>query len=398
MSLSSTRGGSCATQKRVSVLTDVDFWHCRGGDRSRIGSLLLALSRHVRLTLLWPTTLDDSALQALSLHWPDVQIHALNLPQHGSAGLARQAVRSFFEDRPQDVCIFEFLSLGWLRSAVPAGVLTLIDTHDVASQRDADLAKLNALSNRAPMTPKREAAQLQTFDGVIAINQLDALVFADWVGAQRVMVVPHLQALRPRRLRPVASRLLFVGGFYGPNLAGLTWLLREVWPRLANRDLTLDVVGDVGPALGFAAGPHRTGGQTPSKGTARAMSPGHDWVAGVHFHGHVADLEAVYDAADIVVNPVRHGSGLKIKSVEALARGLPLVSTIHGARGLVDGDAATDPAFWVADTAEAFTSAVVALVADLARRERMGQAALRLAQRQFSEEACLAPLLGAIGG
>ena len=50
----------------------------------------------------------------------------------------------------------------------------------------------------------------------------------------------------------------------------------------------------------------------------------------------------------------------------------------------------------MAETAEDFAAAVTALVADLARRQRMGQAALRLARRQFSEDACLAPLLTAL--
>jgi hypothetical protein len=379
------------------VLTDIDFWHRRGGDRSRIGTLVSALSRHVDLTLLWPTTFDDTARQALAMHWPGVRTHALNLPQQGSAAMARQAVRQFFVAHPQDVCIFEFLAMGWLRSAVPPGVLTFIDTHDVVSQRDADLSALQPSSNRMAMTAEREAAQLRAFDGVMAICAPDAAVFAGWVGADRVRVVPHIQVLRPRSLRPSANRLLFVGGFYGPNLAGLSWLLHEVWPRLAGLGLCLDVVGDVGPALGYVGGPDGCAAQVPANGASGAAGTGRPNIPGVTFHGLVPDLGAVYDAADLVLNPVKHGSGLKIKSVEALSRGLPLVSTAHGVRGLLDAESATDPAFCVADTAEGFAAAVAALAADPVRRERMGQAALRLARQRFSEEACLAPLLAAIG-
>ena len=214
----------------MAVLTQIDFWHPRGGDRSRIGALLAALSRQVQLTLLCPTTLGQPAHQALAMHWPNLHVQVLNLPQQGSTVLARQEVRAFFTAHPHDACIFEFLSMGWLRSAVPPGVLTLIDTHDVTSQRDADLAVLPDSANRVLLTPDREAEQLRAFDRVTVICQPDAAVFTGWVGAERVLVVPHAQVLRPRSLRGVAQRLLFVGSFYGPNMA-LPATRRSAWLR-----------------------------------------------------------------------------------------------------------------------------------------------------------------------
>ena len=369
----------------MALLTQVDFWLPGAGHRSRIATLVTALSRHVQLTVVWPTALDMQARLALSTHWRDVQVQALNLPLRGSTHHARAVLRAFFDACPQHACIFEYLSLGWLRRAVPPGVMTLVDTHDVVSLRDTELVALPQPLDRAVLSPAQEAAQLRTFDRVIAISQPDAAVFTGWVGAERVLLVPHPQVLRARPLRTVVRHLLFVGSSYAPNVDGLSWLLREVWPRLAARGLVLDVVGGVGPALRQAAE------------SSAVQSTACSSAAGVRIHGVVADLEVFYDAADLVLNPVRHGSGLKIKSVEALSRGLPLVSTPHGVRGLENTEVAADPAYWVADTAEAFEAAVTALVADHTLRQRTSRAALRLAQREFSEQVCLAPLLAALG-
>ena len=92
----------------MAVLTQIDFWHPRGGDRSRIGALLAALSRQVQLTLLCPTTLGQPAHQALAMHWPNLHVQALNLPQQGSTVLARQTIRVFFAAHPHAASIFEF--------------------------------------------------------------------------------------------------------------------------------------------------------------------------------------------------------------------------------------------------------------------------------------------------
>lgn len=54
---------------------------------------------------------------------------------------------------------------------------------------------------------------------------------------------------------------------------------------------------------------------------------------GVTATGYVDDLETVYDAVDICLNPVEEGSGSNIKLLEYLSRGMPTISTRFGARG-----------------------------------------------------------------
>jgi glycosyltransferase involved in cell wall biosynthesis len=85
----------------------------------------------------------------------------------------------------------------------------------------------------------------------------------------------------------------------------------------------------------------------------------------------------------------RGGAGLKIKTVEALAHGLPLVTTGEGARGLRELDG---HALCIADSAEDFAQAIQRLLASSAARRDLGAAAFTYAQTHFTPETCFAEI------
>jgi glycosyltransferase involved in cell wall biosynthesis len=121
---------------------------------------------------------------------------------------------------------------------------------------------------------------------------------------------------RSRREGGRAS-LLFVGNLtYGPNAEAAEALVRDVLPRvrrLVGRPVGAEIVGRYEP-----------GGHV-------AALAGHD---GVDVRGQVADLEDAYARADVAVLPLQRGSGTRIKLLEALAAGVPAVTTPVGAAGL----------------------------------------------------------------
>lgn len=356
---------------KVSLLTTVDFWEPGSGHRARILALVQALAGRTELTVLMPMALDAAARAQLAGRLPQVRLHTLDLPESGQASEALAAVATFFREWPQDACIVEFLRLAWLVQAVPPGVLKLIDTHAVASEHDAALARLRQGGKAPAFTDTQERRMLAAFDRVIAICEPDAAVFAGWLGPGRVLLAPHAQAVQATPVRDTLEQMLVVAGDYPPNREGLHWLLGAVWPRLAalHPTLVLHIVGTVGPAMGLRDGDR------------------------LRVHGRVDDLAAHYAAADLCLNPVRVGAGLKIKTVEALAHGRPLLSTLHGVRSL---EAHAGEAFLVADTPEGFEREVAGLLAAPQRCHTLAAAAVRLAQARFSEAACYGPLFQAL--
>ena len=77
--------------------------------------------------------------------------------------------------------------------------------------------------------------------------------------------------------------------------------------------------------------------------------------------GEMPNLKSIYDLSDIVINPLTIGTGLKIKSIEALGFSKALISTSVGADGLENG---IGSAFLVANNAEEFCNALNLIIND----------------------------------
>ncbi|MFM7260434.1 MAG: glycosyltransferase, partial [bacterium] len=109
--------------------------------------------------------------------------------------------------------------------------------------------------------------------------------------------------------------------------------------------------------------------------------------------GIAAELAPIYAAATICINPIRAGSGLKIKSVETMAYARALVTTSVGADGLLPlmADACV-----VADDAVVFAEACVKLLDDPAHAAELGRRAREACAQRFSAESVYAPLVARI--
>jgi len=110
--------------------------------------------------------------------------------------------------------------------------------------------------------------------------------------------------------------------------------------------------------------------------------------AGVTLHGLVPSLEPYYADAAVVLNPVPYGTGLKIKTVEALCFGKALVTTPSGVIGLPrDGDLP----YVIAEIGD-MAAPVSELLASPDRRDALGAAALAFARGRFAPEVAYAGL------
>lgn len=107
-------------------------------------------------------------------------------------------------------------------------------------------------------------------------------------------------------------KLLFLGKMdWAPNKDGLKWFLEEVWPKVDQKKLELHIVGSGDSGWG----------------TELFKQPG------VKFFGFVKDLDAVYRDCDYSIIPIRYGSGTRIKVIESISKGMPIVATDMGVQG-----------------------------------------------------------------
>src|SRR3972149_9108825 len=131
--------------------------------------------------------------------------------------------------------------------------------------------------------------------------------------------------------------------------------------------------------------------------TSLFPKPGHRFVLrrkidkGVIPVGYKPSLKAEYERASVVINPVLAGTGLEIKSVEALLHGKALVSTRAGATGLVDKY--INKAYLVINNYEHFASLVNRLLTDLNFRVQIESEAKKYAETFLCKDIVYKPLL-----
>lgn len=189
---------------------------------------------------------------------------------------------------------------------------------------------------------------------VVAVTAADAQVLAPLAGQPVPVVVngvdcQHFAAARPD---PTALRVLFLGNYeYAPNVDAIEWALDEILPRVWARcpDARMSVCG-----FGM-----------PSAWRERWRDERIEW------QGFVPNLLSLQSSSSVFLAPLRHGGGSKLKVLEALAAGLPLVSTAQGVSGL---ELLEGQDYLAGQTAEALADAVVQLLLQPQVAAPMGQA------------------------
>ena len=226
-----------------------------------------------------------------------------------------------------------------------ASIRVAVLTHNLIHRRTELYRERGQPLDFRALTRGEEAALLRRADVIVAIQEREAEGFRALAPDRKVAVVP--MPVEPCPQMPpggAGCRCLFVGGYSGHNLDGLRWFLSEVWPAVlkVQPDAELDVVGTVGKAV-------------------PADAPR------VHAHGPQSELADAYARAAVCVVPLRFGTGLKIKLIEAMAHGRAAVTTSAGAEGFPELEAGEVAA--VADDALSMAKAITDLLRDRTARE-----------------------------
>lgn len=187
---------------------------------------------------------------------------------------------------------------------------------------DSTLVQRALLAFEQRMIARSEVAAARRFDRCLLVNARECRSLAEraYVGYEDVVAIPPVVRARGRRDFRGAPEFVFLGLLSQPwNEDGLRSFVEQVWERLLERrpDARLRVIGREAPQwlLDLAAAQPQN----------------------VVVEGYVEDLDAALAGAAAMLNPARFGTGVKIKVIEALGRGVPVVSTPLGADGVASG-------------------------------------------------------------
>jgi len=201
------------------------------------------------------------------------------------------------------------------------------------------------------------------FDRVTMVSSLDRDCLLAVNNNIPVSVVPmgvDLEYYQPGH-EEYGPNLLFTGTIrYFPNKDAVLYFYNEIFPLIRNAvpNVKFYVVGNY-----------------PPQKISKLMSNGDIVVT-----GHVEDVRPYFDKSAVFVCPLRSGSGMQAKILEAMAMGVPVVTTSMGFEAL-EADAGKD--IIVADGAKKFADEVIKLLKDKERRQNVAQSARKLVEQKY---------------
>jgi glycosyltransferase involved in cell wall biosynthesis len=187
-------------------------------------------------------------------------------------------------------------------------------------------------------------------------------------GDRRIRVIPNgvdTDHYHPSKHSGKREGALFVGSFpHLPNMEAFDYLVSEIWPRVRQ------ILPEARLTVAGARPPQRI-----------LELDGRD---GIDVAGELPDLAPLYASHRLLLVPIRAGSGTRLKILEAMASGLPVLSTTIGAEGI---ECREGEELLIADTADGFAAAAAGLLqASDQRIEALSRAARRLAVERYDWE------------
>ncbi len=321
------------------------------GKRIRTLNLTLRLARRHRLTYVCHRNADAQEAREATVYFADHGINSVlverTVPPRSGVGFYLRLAANLFSALPYSVASHRSRALAealqqvavagpvdlwhceWTPYAAAltglSGAPRLVMAHNVESviwqrYRETERNRLKRwyIDRQWRKFVAFERAALTAVDQTVAVSDVDAERLRQDFGVRRVDVVENgvdTVAFRPGAARRCPGRLLFLGSLdWRPNLDGVACFL-DVFPqvRAAEPTATLALVG-----------------RRPPEALRRRVAA----LSGVSLHADVPDVRPYLEEAALMVVPLRVGGGSRLKILEALAAGVPVVSTRVGAEGL----------------------------------------------------------------
>ena len=295
----------------------------------RLGRRFQQLGHKVHFVLLKSNMIDAAAELAMREAWDRFDIvgnadpvlpDGREVPFDGwyPEGLGED-VRHLCSKYDIDVLVCSYLFQSRILKYTPAYILKVIDTHDRMGGR-SDLLRANGQAlDLFSCAPEEEGAYLRRADVVIARGDEEARYFDATTERDTAIVIPSVE--EPRFIDRTFDRLENIG--LVTSSSRINFMMVKAFLEAIGRQ-----TGSACPFTIHIAGPVEDLLDNPEQEGAAFLAP---WV---RLHGHTPDIDAFYRTMDAVASPIVTGAGDNAATLQAMAHGMPVITTRWGSKGV----------------------------------------------------------------
>lgn len=255
-------------------------------------------------------------------------------------------VKRLDKERKYDAVWLEYYLQSKLFLGLREEIVKIIHTHDRFGSRNKIFQKMGRVPEFYYLTQKGERTALSRADIVIAVQDEEREYFNTLLKGTDTKCITIGNLVEMKEAPCVNTKAYgFFGAVNDANEVAVKWFIQSILPLVRAK---------VPESCFVIAG-----------GICKRVPDSEDYVK----LGFVDTLEEFYGQVKLVVSPIKNGTGLNIKNIEALSYKKPVVTTTVGAKGLNGAK----KALWICENEKAFADAVVRLLNDEETCEEMGR-------------------------
>lgn len=281
----------------------------------------------------------------------------------------KRRIKKILAENDYDLVLIEYWYMGQYADIcgnIPK-VLDEVDVEYIRYKRmyqiEKDPAKKSEFYSEWIRTKNYELKFIKKFDRVIAVTPKDKEVLEREIPSLNISIIPTCidpNYIKPSEMPNNSKDLIFVGSYgHYPNVDGVLYFCRDIFPR---------ILREVPEAHLYIVGPNTTKEILNMAGRNVTVT------------GFVKDIRP-YISRSVSIVPLRVGSGIKRKIIEAMGLGSPVITTSIGAEGL---EVIPGKHLLIEDTPEGFAKQTIELLRNKALRERLRGNALKLVREKYS--------------
>lgn len=371
----------------ILIITHINFWELDLGSRYRLYYLLEYLNKFFDVTIAYVNKResgDDEKINKIGYtnkvyfideleesHFEEKEInkfiskHRCIKPFFDKKLYSKMF--SFLSDKIFNSIIFEYIHLSYFKPLFFDNNYLILDTHDIMSKRCEKFIQ-EGKDHWIDIKEDEELDLLNEFNLNLAIQKAEF----NYLVNKNIcsILVPHANKINNFIQKNEFKDIVFIAGNNEANLNAIIWFINNIWVYFKSTKLNLVIYGTI----------------------CSGIKSDSSYIAykNIYLKGRTDDLDAVYKDANLIINPVKIGGGLKIKNVEALSNGLPLITTNEGAHGIEDG---INKSFLLANTVNEWIDSILSLMLSSSLREQLSKNALEYAKNNFSDDICYGELV-----